>query len=73
MKVVCEIQAVQLTDESGRLREGVQAICGECDHITQSYGTHANSVVRCLALLREQCPCGDENFYVSSEDGEEWD
>ena len=44
-------------------RPGVVACCGRCGHSTTSFGTGEASVRRCLALLREECPRGEINFY----------
>ena len=44
--------------------EGVVAICTRCDHQTESFGTSDASIKRCLVLLREECPQGEQNFYV---------
>lgn len=51
---------------------GVKAVCLRCFHETQSYGQEARGVRRCLALMREECPCDERNFYVS-DSGEEDD
>lgn len=59
-RVPCEFRS----DGNG----GVIAACTECDHETQSKGETEKSRKRCLALMREQCPEGKENFYV---DGDE--
>ena len=37
------------------------------DHSTESYGTGDKSVKRCLALMRDECPMGENNFYVEAE------
>ena len=35
-----------------------------CQHTTESFGTGEKSVKRCLVLMRQECPEGEENFYV---------
>lgn len=45
-------------------RPGVRAECLRCSHVTESAGTGEASRRRCLALMREECPGDEENFYV---------
>jgi hypothetical protein len=42
---------------------GVRATCNECSHQTESFGTGGDSRRRCLALLRDECPMGETNWY----------
>lgn len=67
-RVTCEIEHVELEGEHGKMIPSVCATCSECGHTTESHGQHDRSVRRCLVLMREQCPQGEENFYVA-EDG----
>lgn len=70
-KVKCEIEYVDLKNDSGRTVEGVQATCSECEHTTQSFGTSPASVRRCLAVMAEECPeavGGERNFYVNADE-----
>ncbi len=68
LRVPCEVIVVDLENDDGRELEGVTATCSRCGHETESWGTDTPSVRRCLALLREECPRGEQNFYV---DGDE--
>lgn len=68
MKVECEIIELDLTNDDGREVPGVQAVCSRCDHETESFGTGDASVRRCLVLLREECPKGESNFYVTDDE-----
>ena len=70
--VSCEIDHVTLENEDGQEIDGVRAICGLCEHETESFGTSSASVRRCLVLLREECPRGQRNYYVA-EHGEDED
>jgi hypothetical protein len=45
--------------------DSVCATCERCGNETESYGTSAASVRRCLVLMREECPEGENNFYVA--------
>ncbi len=67
MRVECEVTEATLTSDDGREVEGVCATCSRCDHETESFGTGEASVKRCLALLREECPEGEENWYVEAD------
>ncbi len=62
-KVEAEINFVDLPSILGSTQPGVTATCGRCEHTTESAGTGGASVRRCLALLREECPKGERNFY----------
>ena len=70
MRVRCEIEETELEGDYGDVA-GVRAECSRCGHITESFGTDEPSIRRCLVLLREECPRGESNFYVSEEDPEE--
>lgn len=63
-KVRCETEEVDLPNEHGGTTPGIQVCCGRCGHTTESFGTGEKSVKRCLALLREECPEGETNYYV---------
>lgn len=58
-RVECEITEVEIDG-----RPGVAAECLQCNHVTESFGTSEKSIRRCLVLMREECPCGEDNFYV---------
>ena len=64
-RVQCVVEEVMLESDSGREVEGVRVTCGKCSHSTQSFGTAEASIKRCLALLREECPENERNFYVT--------
>jgi RNase P subunit RPR2 len=59
MRIPCEIRS----DDNG----GVVATCTECGHVTRCKGESEKSINRSLALMREQCPEGKENFYVEDD------
>jgi hypothetical protein len=71
MRVRCEIEEVEL-DGDYSMVDGVCATCSRCGHETESFGTSAASVRRCLVLMREECPEGESNYYVAAE-GEDQD
>ena len=68
-RVECEIEYVTLENEKGREVDGVRAICTDCGHETESYGTGEKSIKRCLVLMNEECPEGLNNFYVEEGEG----
>ena len=43
---------------------GIRVTCLHCKHSVDCYGTTARSTRRALALMRKQCPEGENNFYV---------
>jgi hypothetical protein len=66
MRVECEVQETPMDGDYGEV-EGVTATCSRCGHETESYGTSDLSIKRCLVLLREECPNGEQNFYIEEE------
>ncbi len=68
MRVECEVVQVELENDDGVPIDGVCATCSRCEHETHSFGTGEASVKRCLALLREECPNGESNFYVEADE-----
>ena len=68
MKVEVEIAEIELENDNGIPIDSVEATCTRCDHTTESYGTGDASRRRCLALMREECPEGESNFYVDADE-----
>lgn len=62
-RVLAEIEEVVLENDGCEV-DGVEATCTRCGHTTESYGTSGASRRRCLVLLREECPLGQQNFYT---------
>jgi hypothetical protein len=68
-RVKVDIEEVDdVEDEHGRERDGVRAVCSRCDHKVESFGQTDRSRRRCLALLREECPNNEENYYADADD-----
>jgi len=61
-KIQCQIDQIELDGDYGSVMS-VQATCSKCGHSTKSYGTGQSSINRCLALLNEGCPSGENNLY----------
>lgn len=70
--VPVKVEFCDIDNERGGTTPGVVTTCTECGHEVSSFGQQAKSVRRCLALLREECPIGEKNFYVA-EKGEDKD
>ncbi len=49
-------------------RDAIEATCTDCGHVTTSFGDSDRSVRRCLAMMREECPEGEDNFYVEDDE-----
>jgi len=64
VNVSCEIEETALEGDYGMVAS-IQARCSRCGHETESFGTTERSTQRCLALMREECPAGESNFYVA--------
>ena len=67
-RIECEVRHTVSPKDSGLMVAGVEVTCNECGHCERSFGETELSVRRCLALLRENCPEGDDNYYVTDED-----
>lgn len=63
-RITCTIDETMLECDSGREIPGVIARCSRCGHTTESFGTSEASILRCLALMNEECPNGENNFYA---------
>jgi hypothetical protein len=63
-KVHCEIEEIYIPNDYGQEIESVEATCGRCGHTTQCYGRYDRSRKRCLILMQEECPSGEDNYYV---------
>lgn len=66
-EVHCTVEMIYLTGDHGEIRS-VRVTCDRCGHEVTSYGRSDRSVRRCLALLREECPDDEENYYVADDD-----
>lgn len=57
---------------AGTYREvdGIVVKCNRCNHEVEVFGTSEASVRRGAVMLREECPSGEENFYVHEDEPE---
>lgn len=73
MRVNTNIEYIDLDgDEDDRygnpiVIESVRLTCTRCKHAVESFGTSERSIKRCAALLREDCPRAERNFYSARE------
>ena len=63
-----EVEAIIRFDvaenDDGNEIECTYAECSKCGLESFSFGTHEGSIKRCLAILNEECPNKEDNFYV---------
>lgn len=63
MMVTCTIEECELENDVGMLLPSVIATCNRCGHTTESFGVSDRSIKRCLALMSDECPENEDNFY----------
>lgn len=61
--VLCSVAYVDLEGDNGP-QAGVEVTCNRCKHTAESFGEGPESIRRCLALLRDDCPRNEKNWYV---------
>lgn len=63
-RITCSVEySDDIEDKNGKILSGVIVTCTKCGHSTQSFGQSERSINRCLALLCEECPEGENNWY----------
>lgn len=67
-KIKCFISTDFDENDNGHQVLCTFAVCDKCGHETRSFGDHEDSAKRCLALMREECPRNENNFYVEAYD-----
>jgi hypothetical protein len=65
-RVRCKVVYGKAENDYGREMPCVRAICSKCDSETMSFGQGDASTKRCLVLLRQQCPRGENNLYTGA-------
>lgn len=65
--VKCDIEESSEPNDYGTETDCVIAICSKCGHEVMSYGVTDDSIRRCLAVMREECPRGEKNFYIEDD------
>ena len=67
MKIGCEVEYIELEGDHGNGVDSVRVTCSKCGHYTESYGVYEDSIKRCCALLNDECPEMENNYYVAVE------
>ena len=68
MRVKAMSETVELDGDFGPV-EGSRLTCERCGHEVEVYGTEERSLLRAAAMLKEECPKGERNYYVVEDDG----
>jgi len=63
-KVECEIDYTTDENDDNRKVDCVIVTCLKCGHETRSWGHGDACVKRCMAVMNEECPESENNFYV---------
>ena len=66
MHVDVEVEETELENDSGIMIPGLALTCSRCRHSVEVFGTSDASAKRGAVMLREECPEGENNFYVVS-------
>jgi hypothetical protein len=67
MRVDVDLQEIELDSDHGPVA-GLCLVCERCGHEVEVFGTASSSARRGAVTLREECPRGEDNFYIV-----EWD
>lgn len=68
MKVQATVDRILMPTDDAGLQVGVRVTCESCGHQVECRGSGPRSVRKALAMLREECPLGEENWYETDED-----
>lgn len=63
MRVDVEIDQEEVENDDGRYIDGLRLTCSRCGHDVTVYGTSDRSAKRGAAMLAEECPNGERNYY----------
>jgi DNA polymerase-3 subunit epsilon len=63
-QVDVDVEEALVADDHGRVVNGLKLTCTRCSHEVEVFGREMNSVKRGCAMLRDECPLGERNFYV---------
>lgn len=66
-RVTATVSQVELDGDYATV-EGVQVECDKCGHVEEAFGRSESSILSCAARLRENCPRGEKNFYITDDD-----
>lgn len=63
MRVEVEIYEDEVESDTGRDIPGLRLTCGRCGYEVAVWGTSDRSAKRGAAMLAEECPQGEKNYY----------
>jgi hypothetical protein len=72
MRVETAYRRTTLYNESEKAIPSIEVICSRCKHIVEVYGTSERSVRRGLAMLRDECPFHESNYYYVEDEDDNW-
>lgn len=67
-RVTALVEFIEVEGDHGSV-DGVEVTCSKCHHSEECPGTSDRSISRAAALLRENCPQAEMNFYDPDEGG----
>ena len=60
------IEHAMIESDEGPI-SGLCIECSKCEHVVEVYGREHKSIRYGAALMRQQCPLGEQNYYRSEE------
>jgi len=67
MRVSCSVEEVELDGDHADSVPGIGLACSRCHHEVEVFGTSGRSLRRGFVMLREECPEGENNYYVADD------
>ena len=64
-EIPCDVEKVDINNEKDQPVPSICLTCTKCGHQTESYGQRGRSLRRCLAMMKEECPRDEKNFYTT--------
>jgi hypothetical protein len=63
-RVTADAVETELENDFGTMTAGLEVTCAKCGHTVEVFGTHQQSAKRGGVMLSQECPEGENNFYV---------
>lgn len=57
-----EVIYTELDGDYGMV-DGIEVSCSKCSHYVEVFGQHEGSINKACAMLNEECPNNENNFY----------
>lgn len=64
-RVEVQVEETEVENEDGIPVDGLCVTCSRCDHEVEVFGQGGKSLRRACVMLKEECPLGQENYYVA--------